>query len=198
MAVEIHVVVISPQLVSPSGTVVRRNSPTTTIGDTLNASTEHRVLEDSSNPNTDSFPDVATYLSREASDGFELVELNQTNIITKRVGANDFYVTSTAAASDPDVTVRDLFLGTDTATKGKVLSFTDSSSGVSFVSHGVEISNDGADSLFIAFRLLDGGKWALGGTILAGETYLFMDRRETQMLVAKGGAGDVAFRLWAW
>ena len=86
MAVETHFASLGLVHVDATGrTYQRGTSKDLTVAETLDFSTEHRILVDASNSNTDGNPTIETYLSREASDDFQLKEVNQSFIITEKL-----------------------------------------------------------------------------------------------------------------
>jgi hypothetical protein len=84
MAVEVHVAELSLMNISPDGTIYQRGSSNLSIKKVINFSTEHRVVADSSIPNTANNPSIKTYLELEAGDDFEPVQIFQSLIITKK------------------------------------------------------------------------------------------------------------------
>jgi hypothetical protein len=86
MAVEVHLAELAYLNVLPDGRVVRRGTELNLpINAMLKFDTEFRVIADSTNPNTTDEPNIREYLEREASSGFEPVQILQTMIITKKV-----------------------------------------------------------------------------------------------------------------
>jgi len=86
MAVGIHVARTGFLKVDASGNVVDKDSNTTTIAQHLTGSHDHRVLADSSIPNTANNPDVKTYLELEAASDFVLYHMDQNMIVTYDAG----------------------------------------------------------------------------------------------------------------
>jgi hypothetical protein len=84
MAVQVHVASLSLMNISADGTIYQRGSSNISIKKAINFSTEHRVVVDSSIPNTANNPDIKTYLELEANDDFEPVQIFQSIIITKK------------------------------------------------------------------------------------------------------------------
>lgn len=82
MAVGIHVVRVGFLKVDGTGNVIDKNSPTTTIGDHLAGSHDHRVIPDANVPNSANHPTVKAYLEAEAGDDYVLEYQDQNTIIT--------------------------------------------------------------------------------------------------------------------
>jgi hypothetical protein len=78
----IHVAIVAVGHVTPTGNVVSKNDPETTLRTMLSASQELRVLEDPDIPNTAGRPDVKTYLELEDGSGYILNHMDQTYIVT--------------------------------------------------------------------------------------------------------------------
>lgn len=77
---EVHVATFREVKIDANGQPRVKNGMT--IGEVLGSTTEIRVDIDPDNPNTNGYPDVKTYLTREAGDGFMLRHMDQTFIIT--------------------------------------------------------------------------------------------------------------------
>jgi len=88
MAVEVHVAELNLMNISPDGTIYQRGSSNLSIKKVINFSTEHRVVTDSSIPNTANNPSIKTYLELEARDDFEPVQIFQSLIITKKTSGS--------------------------------------------------------------------------------------------------------------
>ena len=87
MAVEIRRAVFALAQVSPSGTIIDKNAPTTTIKTMLTASSEFRVSATggvASSPNATGVT-LDAYLIAEASEGFQLAHIDQTQVITQKM-----------------------------------------------------------------------------------------------------------------
>ena len=67
--------------VGPVGNVINEGDA---ISTRIQFSTEHRILPDSSNPNTDGYPTIEAYIAREASDLYEVRHLDQYTIVTAK------------------------------------------------------------------------------------------------------------------
>lgn len=88
MAVAIHVARVGVLSVNGLGNVVKKDDPNVTIGQHLETSMDHRVLEDSAIPNSNGNPAVKTYLELEAANDFVLQHIDQTTIITYKRDTN--------------------------------------------------------------------------------------------------------------
>jgi len=79
------VVVARIQLVpvSPTGVVLDKSSPTTTIKSMLIANTEPRIMHDEANANTHNYPTIEDYISLEDAAGRKVKVVNQTMVITQ-------------------------------------------------------------------------------------------------------------------
>lgn len=84
MAIGIHVAQIVMRPVSSSGVVL--DKATATMDQMMDASTEQRVLYDTAIPNTLGYPNVKTYLEREATTDYVVYHLDQTYIVTYDAG----------------------------------------------------------------------------------------------------------------
>lgn len=82
MAVGIHIVNTMFVGVDSVGNVVDKNSPSTTIRQAMETSHEHRVIPNSTVPNSAGYPRVGDYLELEAGDDYVLNHMDQTTIIT--------------------------------------------------------------------------------------------------------------------
>jgi hypothetical protein len=75
--------------VDSAGNILRKNDPSVTIKQLTNFNTEHRIIEKTEGPaaapNSSGNPDIDTYLQAEAEDEFELVYMDQYQIITQKV-----------------------------------------------------------------------------------------------------------------
>jgi hypothetical protein len=69
--------------VDPTGNVVTKDDPNTTLGTLLKTSTEHRVIPDGTVPNSTNYPTVKDYLVAEAASGFLLKHMDQYVIVTE-------------------------------------------------------------------------------------------------------------------
>jgi hypothetical protein len=85
MAVQVHFVGIGLVRVAPDGTVYNASNSKRTIKEMLHFTDEHRVLVDSSIPNTAGNPTIQNYLNLEATNDFEPVQITQSFILTKKV-----------------------------------------------------------------------------------------------------------------
>lgn len=79
MAIAIHVAYTKLFPVS-GNTVINKN--TATIAQVLNTSTELRIVEDASIPNSANNPTIKTYIELEADDDFVVYHLDNTMIVT--------------------------------------------------------------------------------------------------------------------
>lgn len=80
MAIGIHIANIKLMNVTRAGVVVDKN--VATIGQVANSSSEPRVMEDSSIPNTSGNPSIKDYLELEAGNDYILKHIDQTYIVT--------------------------------------------------------------------------------------------------------------------
>lgn len=85
MAVSVHFVYIALIRIAPDGSVYNTSNSSKTIKESLNFTTEHRIMPDPTIPNSASYPDIKTYLEAEAASGYEPVQVEQTFIVTKMV-----------------------------------------------------------------------------------------------------------------
>lgn len=76
----VHVVNVGLVQVTPTGEVKRKDSMT--IGESVQASTETRVLPNDSVPNSQGYPTIEQYLTSEDGDGFQLRHMDQYFIVT--------------------------------------------------------------------------------------------------------------------
>jgi len=79
MAFDVHTANIGLVKIGPLGNVINEGD---IVSARLQFSIEHRIFPDSSNPNTDGYPTIETYLAREATDFYEAVHVDQYKIIT--------------------------------------------------------------------------------------------------------------------
>lgn len=82
MAIRIHIVTVAFLPTKADGTVVLKNSPSTTINDVKNTSHQHLVIPSSDVPSSAGYPTVDTYLKLEAAGDFVLKYMDQNKIIT--------------------------------------------------------------------------------------------------------------------
>ena len=92
MAVEIHYAEIGlVNINTATGQPYRRGGSGSlgdlTIKESMNFSTEHRIIPDSDIPNTAGYPDIKTYLNREGLDDFEVVQIAQYFVVTQKVSS---------------------------------------------------------------------------------------------------------------
>jgi len=80
MAIGIHFANIGFLMVDQNGQVIPNKS--TEIKNVLNSSHEHRIIEDSNNPNSIGYPTIKGYLELEAASNYILQHLDQYNVIT--------------------------------------------------------------------------------------------------------------------
>jgi len=76
----IHTVYVKPTLVL-DGTVI--DKCTATIEEVMKSDTEMRVVPDSAVPNTLSSPTISDYVVAEDSDGYKVISITNTTIITE-------------------------------------------------------------------------------------------------------------------
>lgn len=76
----VHVVNIS--LVNTNGAGQVKPKTRMTIGEAMQSNLEHRILPNPNVPNSNNYPDLEQYLISEDSDGFSLIHLDQTLVIT--------------------------------------------------------------------------------------------------------------------
>lgn len=77
---DLHYASIGPVLINAVGGVVNRD--TASFREVSGASSELRVLEDDSIPNSAGYPTIDDYLAAEAADEFTMLEANQSMVIT--------------------------------------------------------------------------------------------------------------------
>lgn len=65
-----------------TGAVFDPNTSQASIKDRLKFDTQHRILKDTDNSNTNNFPDIRTYLQLEAASGFQPVQVGQSFVVT--------------------------------------------------------------------------------------------------------------------
>jgi hypothetical protein len=75
-----HYAEVAHLKIARDGTVLNQSQGT--IKEHLTRGLEHRILRDPDNPNTNDFPTINEYLAREAADGFVVVQVAQTFIVT--------------------------------------------------------------------------------------------------------------------
>ncbi len=80
MAVGIHIATIVMKPVNQAGQVVNRQQAS--CAEMLRVTSEMRILEDATIPNTADFPTVKAYLEAEAGDDYVLNHMDQSQIIT--------------------------------------------------------------------------------------------------------------------
>lgn len=80
----IHVATIKFYTVDSVGNIVDKNSETTTLGSVMHSSTEPRIMQDSSIPNSTNYPTIKRYLELEDAAGFKLVHLSNTMVVTQQ------------------------------------------------------------------------------------------------------------------
>lgn len=89
MAVEIHRALVDLFNVDQAGAIIKKNDPNVTIKQLTNFRTEHRIIVktsgDAAAPNSTGNPSVDAYLQREADAGFEIVHIDQYQIVTQKV-----------------------------------------------------------------------------------------------------------------
>lgn len=79
----IHTVYVKPQNVDTMGGIVDKNDPATTIAQVMRSNTEMRIISDPLIPNSAGSPKIEQYLSLEDSDGFKVVSMTNTTIVTQ-------------------------------------------------------------------------------------------------------------------
>ena len=77
---QIHVARVGLFQVAPDGSIVNKNNATIKL--MLQTAMDHRIVTDSSIPNTAGNPTVKTYLEAEAAAGFVFKHIDQTYVIT--------------------------------------------------------------------------------------------------------------------
>jgi hypothetical protein len=85
MAINIHIARVNFVAVDGSGQFLDKNADTdnpATLGEMLNFSNQHRVMEDAGIANTANYPTVPAYLEAEARDNYVVHYLDQNMIVT--------------------------------------------------------------------------------------------------------------------
>ena len=83
MAVNVHIAHVGFYKVSSdTGAVLTKDDPTETIKQHLRFSQQHRVIADSTIPNTANYPTVDAYIELEAASDFVVQYMDQYTIIT--------------------------------------------------------------------------------------------------------------------
>jgi len=91
MAIGIHIARVGFFQVDRTGNVLKKNDDSTTLGQTLSGSSDHRVIEDVAISNTTNNPSTKTYLEAEADDDYVMEYMDQNSIITyHRTAAGGF------------------------------------------------------------------------------------------------------------
>ena len=80
MAIGVHIVHVGLIPVNELGAVVNKMSAT--IQQMITSSSEHRVMESASVPNSAGNPTVDNYITAEADDGYVVYHLDQYTIVT--------------------------------------------------------------------------------------------------------------------
>lgn len=168
--------------VDSSGAVIDKNSKSTTLNTLKNFNTEHRVIGpttgDSASPNAASTPTISAYLEAEITDGFQLIYMDQYQIITQDVGST---VSGGTTMDDPnDATV--------TGTSSQILPANQNR-------NFLAISNlDTVDTVFLAF----GTDAELGKGIALGPSgSLLLDTivsRQSVHAISDGASSDLAIQ----
>lgn len=78
----VHVARVGLFTVDQNGNRLDKNSPDTTIGQLTRTSQDMLVIPDSGIATTAGYPNIKTYLEREAGDGYTLRHLDQSFVIT--------------------------------------------------------------------------------------------------------------------
>lgn len=84
--VRIHVARIDAVSLDLSGNYLDKSSSNTTIKQVLQSQLDHRVIQDTTLPNTTNYPDIPTYLKLEAAQGYVLSHLSQNLVVTYQQG----------------------------------------------------------------------------------------------------------------
>jgi hypothetical protein len=78
----IHIAYVRPVDINSVGTVVDRNSKSTTLFSLTDTEKQMRVIPGSLSPNAHDYPTIETYLVRENSGGFILNHMDNNMIVT--------------------------------------------------------------------------------------------------------------------
>ncbi len=82
-AIGIHVARVAALAINPlTNQRIDKESPTTTIADTLRTEHRHVILPDSDIPNSANYPEIAAYLKLEAASGYAARHISQNLIVT--------------------------------------------------------------------------------------------------------------------
>ena len=82
---EVHYEEIGLVHLTRDGKVYDRAKSDITIKEATFVNTQHRILPNSANPNTDNYPDIRTYLQLEAASGFQPVQVGQYFVVTVKL-----------------------------------------------------------------------------------------------------------------
>ncbi len=85
MAITIHVADIGLVNVANGRPFLKSSDAIATFKDVMLSNTEHRILKDPANPNTNNFPKLRDYLNLEATAGFQVVQVLQGMVITQKL-----------------------------------------------------------------------------------------------------------------
>ena len=80
MAIGVHAVTTGLKNISPTGTVINKTS--STIGQVITSTSDHRVLLNVSVPNSAGFPTIEQYIAAEALDDYVVYHMDQYCIVT--------------------------------------------------------------------------------------------------------------------
>ena len=91
MAIGIHIARVGFFQVDRTGNVLKKDDDSTTLGQTLSGSSEHRIITDTSISTTTNNPTVKAYLEAEAAADYVMEYMDQNSIITyHRTAAGGF------------------------------------------------------------------------------------------------------------
>ena len=79
---EARIAYFAQKKVNSSGGVIDESDARTSLSTVLHSSNEMRVKPGATSPNSHDFPTLATYILREAADGFKIQHLSNTMIVT--------------------------------------------------------------------------------------------------------------------
>ncbi len=82
MTVGIHIARVGYFMVDSLGNIILKNSNETSINRALSADSDHRIIPNSSVPNSNNYPTVSAYLEAEADVDYVLQYMDQNAIIT--------------------------------------------------------------------------------------------------------------------
>lgn len=80
---QVHYAQIGLVRVKSDGTAYNVSNSPLSIKESLDFTTEHRMIHDTSIPNTANSPTIQQYLTLEANDGFEPIQVAQYFVLTK-------------------------------------------------------------------------------------------------------------------